>query len=483
MESSRERVRFTLSTIGVLGYTFHLMATSLFGWDDASTLISGFGPFSNSYYGAFSMTNWAAFFLGLVLCAFVKGVRSFRLCAACAFLLSALAWAMLWAASSVLGEHLLAMLAGICMGVANAMFFLLWQNAFALMEDTAAQYSIIVGSGLAGVPILIGLLVGSRGLSFALMVASLVGSFAALWVLGKGYSRSRNWISYPLRESGQAMLLAVKSLWKAACCVAALGFVRGLLPSIVATHSGVVPEWQISLLLSVGRVLSSVFLLALVLRFSATGRTFNLETVYLVVFPIMATGFLFLPFAGTAYQIAFMFVAYVVFALVSMLMMIDCLRESRRCGLHPMLVYGAYSGFVYACTQAGIALGDYSSVSGWQGLPWMFVLALLAVYVMALAFFITKMKRPGTPAETVAPIDLDAKCEMISERFGLSRREAEVLALLAKGRDLPRISKELFISDNTTRSHMRNIYRKLGVHGKQEIIDMLENFNEERRVP
>lgn len=61
-----------------------------------------------------------------------------------------------------------------------------------------------------------------------------------------------------------------------------------------------------------------------------------------------------------------------------------------------------------------------------------------------------------------------------AERYQLSARETEVFELLAKGRNRVYISKELFISDNTTRTHMKNVYRKLGVHSQQELIDMIE---------
>ena len=225
MESLGTRVPFALSTVGVLGYTFHLMATSLFGWDDASTLILGFGSCTSAYYSAFAATNWASFLLGLVLCVFVVNASSFRLCAIGAFLLSVGGWAALWAASADSGTYSVAYFAGVCTGVSNGVFFLLWQNAFALMDEKQAQSSIVVGSGLAGVPILVDLLVGSWVLSLVLICVSLVGSLVSLLMLGGRYPRARSWASYPLRESKRAIASACKALWKAACCVAALGFV------------------------------------------------------------------------------------------------------------------------------------------------------------------------------------------------------------------------------------------------------------------
>ena len=56
----------------------------------------------------------------------------------------------------------------------------------------------------------------------------------------------------------------------------------------------------------------------------------------------------------------------------------------------------------------------------------------------------------------------------------LSAREVEVVDLLLKGNTIAAISRKLFISENTTRGHMKRIYRKLNVHSRQELIDVLE---------
>ncbi len=50
----------------------------------------------------------------------------------------------------------------------------------------------------------------------------------------------------------------------------------------------------------------------------------------------------------------------------------------------------------------------------------------------------------------------------------LSPRERQVLALLSRGWDNPRIARELFISQHTVRTHIQNILEKLGMHSKLE---------------
>lgn len=111
------------------------------------------------------------------------------------------------------------------------------------------------------------------------------------------------------------------------------------------------------------------------------------------------------------------------------------------------------------------------------------VVSLVVVYLLLMAGIFSLDRSSGVEqkqsmAAEVGPsgatimngLDLDGW----AKRYGLSARETEVFELLAKGRNRVFISKALFISDNTTRTHMKNIYRKLDVHSQQELIDLLE---------
>ncbi len=51
---------------------------------------------------------------------------------------------------------------------------------------------------------------------------------------------------------------------------------------------------------------------------------------------------------------------------------------------------------------------------------------------------------------------------------GLTQREVEVLRLLAQGRSNSQISQELVVAEGTTRSHVANIYEKIGVANRAE---------------
>ena len=52
----------------------------------------------------------------------------------------------------------------------------------------------------------------------------------------------------------------------------------------------------------------------------------------------------------------------------------------------------------------------------------------------------------------------------------LSRRELEVLTLIAEGMGNKAIAERLFISENTVKNHVRNIHEKLQVHSRMEAV-------------
>jgi len=56
----------------------------------------------------------------------------------------------------------------------------------------------------------------------------------------------------------------------------------------------------------------------------------------------------------------------------------------------------------------------------------------------------------------------------LDEKSALTKRELEVLRLLAQGYRNQRIAEELCISERTVRSHLRNIYDKIGVQSRTE---------------
>lgn len=59
----------------------------------------------------------------------------------------------------------------------------------------------------------------------------------------------------------------------------------------------------------------------------------------------------------------------------------------------------------------------------------------------------------------------------------LTKKENEVLSLLAQGKSYEGISQELYVSVNTIKFHIRNIYDKLRVHTRDEAVALYKGKN------
>lgn len=74
---------------------------------------------------------------------------------------------------------------------------------------------------------------------------------------------------------------------------------------------------------------------------------------------------------------------------------------------------------------------------------------------------------PDSPKE---PVSLTQLFDSRIEKLDLSNREREVFREVFSGRDYLEIANRLFVSHETIRSHVKAIYRKLGVKTRAEAI-------------
>ena len=83
---------------------------------------------------------------------------------------------------------------------------------------------------------------------------------------------------------------------------------------------------------------------------------------------------------------------------------------------------------------------------------------------------------PVTPAETIGVAVPTANAissraeEAETNRFGLTRREAQIIGALADGQTNKDIAGTLGISEATVKHHLTNVYDKLGVYNRVELV-------------
>ena len=69
------------------------------------------------------------------------------------------------------------------------------------------------------------------------------------------------------------------------------------------------------------------------------------------------------------------------------------------------------------------------------------------------------------------------KVKLVAQTYLLTKRETDILFELAKGNSPIFIQEKYFISAGTVKTHIRNIYRKLNVHKRQDLMHLIDEFD------
>ena len=83
------------------------------------------------------------------------------------------------------------------------------------------------------------------------------------------------------------------------------------------------------------------------------------------------------------------------------------------------------------------------------------------------------LTRPSESVVIVAPAGPKEVLRLTATGYGLSRREQEVVDLAVRGASTRQISQALFISEYTVKDHLANIFEKVGVRGRRELVKRL----------
>lgn len=92
-----------------------------------------------------------------------------------------------------------------------------------------------------------------------------------------------------------------------------------------------------------------------------------------------------------------------------------------------------------------------------------------AVFVVYLYFFISRHYFRDFENPDVK----DHLPQKFLEEQGISSREQEIINLLVDGKTNREIAEQLFISDNTVKTHVKNIYAKLSVSNRVQLFSLL----------
>ena len=107
------------------------------------------------------------------------------------------------------------------------------------------------------------------------------------------------------------------------------------------------------------------------------------------------------------------------------------------------------------------------------------VMVLTSVCVGLFTALIRRGEDGGDGKNRQTEIDVSDRFMLLVQKYGLTLREAEVATLFAKGFSLKRAADECKISRSTAQTHIKNVYRKCGVHQKDELIDLVNRLSKD----
>ena len=169
------------------------------------------------------------------------------------------------------------------------------------------------------------------------------------------------------------------------------------------------------------------------------------------------------------------------FSLISAVACIEIASLARALAANASRCAAAILLICCCCAALGMTLINVVGTGGR-----MLCFLLEAVFFTAVVISYALMTRPGSSlpavpganetAEMRAETDLAQRCGSLAQQKGLSPRETDVLLLLARGYGSTHIANELGISENTVRTHVRHIYEKLGVGGREALIALVDSL-------
>lgn len=164
--------------------------------------------------------------------------------------------------------------------------------------------------------------------------------------------------------------------------------------------------------------------------------------------------------------------------IVVMLLVILCIRMGlrRARNLHGIIgscILIAYQlkvlimdGFISLHIIKDTAMNVYE-LEGWPSL----LIFCLAINLLSTVFLFSDFKKDYVKSndnenKNINPVDY----KYIAEKHGLSKREAEILPLIIEGLPNAEIAEKSFISENTVKKHVHNVYAKTSVSSRVELI-------------
>lgn len=378
--------------------------------------------------------------------------------------------------------YLIGIVGGLLGGIATGYLLVCWGIAYRDLDKSSVALNAAIGLLLSIAAYVAILLLDNP----AVLVAATLLAAAAEGMLCRFAQKplQEEAVLRPLPRRRERLRAYLKpSFAKLALILVIFGFVDSILRELALStfNAGQTPTDSLVglFLIAIGFV-ALFFFVHLVLEARSPDKgSYSFATLFVVG---VSVAFLF--FMNASSGIAYQFVCVVVYLLFELHVWTLLAHIARDRHVPPSILYGLGLFFLFVGQfLSPIANGFVASLAqplqlGSVTEPIILMLALLTAVVL-LATGSTRngslFDEGSSSRDAVAPDeDRERQVDAIVRTYMLTDREGEIVAMLVKGRSLPKISESLYVTENTTKTHVKNIYRKTGVHSKQELMDLVD---------
>ena len=360
--------------------------------------------------------------------------------------------------------------ASVVTAVGGAFLFCLWAEAYSQMGPTQ---TLIYGAGSCVAAAVVSFVIGTMQAPYAILATSalpllsLACTLLSLKILPAERPRPQN-VRYPLP-------------WKLLGIMAVAGLLSGAAGSVIpdATWVGAIHR-----VVATGIAGVVLIFMALVLR-----DRIDVRFLAKVALPLAVVALALVPFAAPAWGFAVSFMlklAYVWFTVFVLLMLANIAYRFEVPTLRLFAIARALS-------EGGILLGIAARQTLIQGNhlsseTFLIGLALAGIVLVLACALVWTGEKSVNGDWGAAGISLSdklhvpgprerfmARCDQLAERHGLTARETEIMGLIAQRKSRAEIEHELFLSENTVKTHVRHLYAKLGARSKADVIALFED--------
>jgi DNA-binding CsgD family transcriptional regulator len=377
-------------------------------------------------------------------------------------------------------DHLLIIGAGILTGAGTLPLICAWGCHYAREDLSHTLLRIAVAGGIAtALTWGISLLPGTLMFGFSLLCVAIgAGTPAFLALSGRLFIPQRDQESSQPLSFTQAVTKIDRCLWMPLVGYLVFAFMMtarefSIVDTNAPTFSGV-----------------AAALLLVVLLIPLRARQPLIRIIFQLVLPLVS-GLLLLLDSFPLQTVANLIGAqgiYLLFSVIGFIAIATVIAIAASGEYSPSVLFSAALALFAAAGLIGVAF-TYATANSEDTGP--IFKAISTVYLLCLILYPlvetwlkneqpesdTPVSSSGTPDMQIASKqDYEDCCEKLAVAHSLSKREREIAYYMGRGHGAGYIAQTLMISENTARTHIRNIYRKTETSSREEFLKVLDDM-------